>query len=110
MGPATRLTALTLLVSCKHVMVFENEHLSNLLGLAVICIWIFALFPQVVLNQRRKDASGLSPILLCFWLIGDICGFTGTALTHQLLFQKLNCFYHLLIDAVLFFQWFAFVG
>ena len=34
----------------------------------------------------------------------------NACLSHQLLFQKLNCFYHLLIDAVLFIQWFAFVG
>lgn len=43
--------------------------------------WAFALFPQVVLNQRRRDASGLSVGLLAFWLVGDVCGLFGTILT-----------------------------
>lgn len=37
----------------------------------------------MILNFRRRSASGLSPLLVVLWLMGDTAGLTGAILTKQ---------------------------
>ncbi|KAI9302086.1 PQ loop repeat-domain-containing protein [Cunninghamella echinulata] len=47
--------------------------LSELLGWTYFTAWSFSLYPQLLLNWKRKSVSGLSLDYLCFSAVGFIC-------------------------------------
>ncbi|EJD02470.1 uncharacterized protein FOMMEDRAFT_141501 [Fomitiporia mediterranea MF3/22] len=80
--------------------------LSDLFGYTSIGCWLFAQFPQVLENIRRQSCEGLALPFLFNWLLGDITNLIGCILTHQLPFQTVLATYFVMVDMMLFSQYF----
>ena len=48
------------------------HELNMILGILAGCLTTGAFFPQVVHTWRTKDTKGLSPIMLCMSMIGNL--------------------------------------
>ncbi|GEM09667.1 vacuolar membrane protein [Rhodotorula toruloides] len=79
----------------------EREVLSTGLGIASICVWLFAQSPQVIQNWRSGSVEGLALPFLVSWFAGDFTNLLGCILTHQLPFQTYLAAYFILVDVVL---------
>ncbi|RHZ90246.1 hypothetical protein Glove_2g11 [Diversispora epigaea] len=84
----------------------NQEIFSILCGYASMISFIFALYPQIIVNFRQKSAKALSLALLTNWAIGDISNLTGCILTNKLPFQLYLALYFCGMDSILSFQYF----
>lgn len=62
----------------------SRESIAALLGSISIVFWIFVLFPQILLNYKKKSTQGISTIFFALWLIGDVTNLIGSILQNLL--------------------------
>jgi len=79
--------------------------LSDVLGYISMLSWLFAQFPQLIVNWKLQSAEGLALPFLVNWLIGDLTNLVGCILTHQLPFQTYLASYFCFVDACLISQY-----
>jgi len=79
--------------------------LSDLLGYISMLSWLFAQFPQLIVNWKLQSAEGLALPFLINWLFGDLTNLVGCILTHQLPFQTYLASYFCVVDACLISQY-----
>lgn len=81
-----------------------DDYLSFAAGLVTMVLWMFAQFPQLWLNFKRKRVDALSAGLLATWFLGDFTNYLGCILTNQLPTQRYTALYYTCIDIVILFQ------
>ncbi|CAL8079922.1 unnamed protein product [Calicophoron daubneyi] len=82
-----------------------RDMIAMLCGFISLCAWIINGIPQIVENFRSGiPDKALSPFMLMFWFLGDICNFIGCALTHQLILQIVVAVYSIANDLILISQ------
>ncbi|KZO90479.1 hypothetical protein CALVIDRAFT_522648 [Calocera viscosa TUFC12733] len=79
--------------------------LSDVLGYTSILSWLFAQFPQLIVNWKLQSAEGLALPFLVNWLFGDLTNLLGCILTHQLPFQTYLATYFCCLDVCLLSQY-----
>ncbi|KZT50225.1 hypothetical protein CALCODRAFT_504955 [Calocera cornea HHB12733] len=79
--------------------------LSDVLGYTSILSWLFAQFPQLIVNWKLQSAEGLALPFLVNWLCGDLTNLVGCILTHQLPFQTYLASYFCFVDVCLLSQY-----
>lgn len=85
------------------------DMIGYVIGIFNLFVTAFIQGPQLILNFKRKDCSGVSRNMLLLWVSGDFCGFLGLLLTSQIhstaFFQQIL---GLVIDFTLLVQWFVY--
>ena len=71
-----------------------------------LCASVMSLFPQFLVNYKRKSADGLSFYLLLFWTLGDFGSLTGSLLTGQQQPQIVTAFVFFVLDFSMMLQYF----
>ncbi|KAL9654971.1 hypothetical protein ABK040_008760 [Willaertia magna] len=84
------------------------QQASFYLGLFSFLCWVIALVPQLIKNYYKREAKGLSVLLLIQWMIGDASNFLGTLLSGQLFTQIVLSGYFLVMDCLLISQFIIF--
>ncbi|KDQ60972.1 hypothetical protein JAAARDRAFT_31968 [Jaapia argillacea MUCL 33604] len=80
-------------------------HISDWLGYTSIGCWLFAQFPQLLENARRRSVDGLALPFLLNWMLGDLSNLIGCLLTRQLPFQTYLATYFCFVDLTLVSQY-----
>ena len=74
-------------ISLTMVVLFSvyvtSDYIPAVSGIGSVCLWLFALLPQLYLNYRRKRCESLSWWFICLWLTGDIFSCVGLLLLGQ---------------------------
>jgi uncharacterized protein with PQ loop repeat len=81
------------------------DYVSFVAGVATMILWMFAQFPQLWLNFKRKRVDALSAGLLASWFLGDFTNYLGCILTNQLPTQRYTAAYYTVIDVVILCQY-----
>ncbi|CAG8501903.1 11861_t:CDS:2 [Dentiscutata erythropus] len=81
-----------------------NEVYSQVFGFISLSCWIVVITPQLYENYKRKSGSSISLALICTWIMGDLCDFTGAILQNLLLTTILIALYHSVVDIALLLQ------
>jgi len=82
-----------------------QEKASFAFGLVNLCFWVFALFPQIIINYRRKKCDSLSGLFLAIWVCGDVSNLLGCLWTQQLPTQLMTAVYFVFLDGTSLSQW-----
>ena len=82
-------------------MLISRESVSAAAGAGSLAVWMTAQSPQIYQNYCRKSVSGLSPVFLIQWMLGDLTNAVGSILTDQTPFQIIIAIYMLFIDMLL---------
>lgn len=84
------------------------DYIPAIFGLSSLVAWLFALFPQLITNHRRKNADDLSVPFVLLWLGGDIASVAGLLMLGKRLTAVMLSLYFCLNDAALLAQIFYF--
>ncbi|KAJ2395494.1 hypothetical protein GGI05_001554 [Coemansia sp. RSA 2603] len=78
--------------------------LSNAIGYLSLACWVVVMFPQILLNYRRKSGEGVNLLMMIAWVLGDIFNIAGALMQDLVLSTILIGSYYLLVDSTLLSQ------
>ncbi|KAJ2805292.1 putative vacuolar membrane transporter for cationic amino acids [Coemansia helicoidea] len=81
----------------------ESEHvwLSAAIGYLSLACWMVVMFPQIVLNYRRRSGEGVSLAMMVAWVVGDVLNIAGALMQGLVMSTVLIASYFLLVDSTL---------
>ncbi|KAJ2778645.1 hypothetical protein GGI15_004117 [Coemansia interrupta] len=80
------------------------QSLSNAIGYLSLACWVVVMFPQILLNYRRKSGEGVNLLMMVAWVLGDIFNIAGALMQDLVLSTILIGSYYLLVDSTLLSQ------
>ncbi|KAJ1719183.1 hypothetical protein LPJ53_006010 [Coemansia erecta] len=80
------------------------QALSNAIGYLSLACWVVVMFPQILLNYRRKSGEGVNLMMMAAWVLGDIFNIAGALMQDLVLSTILIGSYYLLVDSTLLSQ------
>jgi len=80
------------------------------LGIGSVVVWVSSQIPQVVLNIRRQDASGLSGLFLGLFLMSDVLNVIASVFIYSIGTQLYSGIFYLIMDITLLLQWLFYKG
>jgi uncharacterized protein with PQ loop repeat len=83
----------------------ELWYLDDSYNPVILCIYSNKFPSQLITNFRRKDVSGLQPLMILLWVAADCFNLTGAILTGQIFIQILLSSYFFFIDTLLGIQY-----
>ncbi|KAF8468160.1 PQ loop repeat-domain-containing protein [Kalaharituber pfeilii] len=82
----------------------DPRAISGITGSISIACWVIVFSPQIIVNFRRRSASGLSLTFLIVWLLGDVFNVLGAVLQGVLPTMIILALYYTFADIVLLSQ------
>ncbi|KAJ1648263.1 hypothetical protein LPJ64_000419 [Coemansia asiatica] len=89
-------------------MIGINVLVSNFFGYLSIACWIVVLFPQIMLNHKRKSCDGVSLAFYLMWSLGDLFNLAGALMEGLILTAILLPLYYILTDCVVLLQFYIY--
>ncbi|OHT02440.1 Lysosomal amino acid transporter 1 like protein [Tritrichomonas foetus] len=74
------------------------EQVGFFFGLLSTVIWMYAQFPQIVMNFKRKSVDGLSFSFIILLNVGDTCNLVGVIINGGLITQIITAIWFLIVD------------
>ncbi|KAJ2712116.1 hypothetical protein H4R19_002926 [Coemansia spiralis] len=79
----------------------EHAGLSAAIGYVSLACWVVVMFPQILLNYRRRSGEGASLAMMVAWVVGDVLNIAGALVQGLVMSTVLIGSYYLLVDTTL---------